>query len=329
MMGKSILRVRSVFAAGISAAILLGACSSPQPVEEAAPKAAAEVPVTAAELVASDGSWGNTEGPAVDSQGALYFTSRGTYKGIVKWTKEGGATQHAAVATKAGPGGLWIDDADNVYLTATDERQVQRLSTSGEVTVIAKGFEANPTVAKGPNDIVVSKAGVVYITDPNGYQGEAAPGTVYRIDPKGEVSVFDDTVVGPNGIVLSADDRTLYVAHNIGEAKSNLVRWSLDETGAKAGEKQLVAEIEPCIADGMAVDQNSNVWLTCYSYGTAHLIDPGTGKVIERVTTEQKALTNCVFGRGGDGHSLYLSSSDMERVTGYVYRATVKTPGIR
>jgi hypothetical protein len=46
-------------------------------------------------------------------------------------------------------------------------------------------------------------------------------------------------------------------------------------------------------------------------------------------TTEQKALTNCKFGRGSDGHSLYLSSSDMERVTGYVYRATVKTPGIR
>jgi len=327
-MGKSILRVRSAFAAGMFAAILLGACSSPQPVEEAAPKAA-EVPVTAAELIASDGSWGNTEGPAVDSQGALYFTSRGTYKGIVKWTQQGGATQHAAVATKAGPGGLWIDDADSVYLTATDEREVQRLSPGGELTVIAKGFEADPTVAKGPNDIVVSKAGVVYFTDPNGYQGEAAPGTVYRIDAKGEVSVFDDTVVGPNGIVLSGDDRTLYVAHNVAEAKSNLVRWALDESGAKAGEKQVVAEIEPCIADGMAVDQDGNVWLTCYSYGTAHLIDPDTGSVIERVTTEQKALTNCVFGRGSDAHSLYLSSSDMERVTGYVYRATVKTPGIR
>jgi gluconolactonase len=247
----------------------------------------------------------------------------------VKWTQQGGATQHAAVATKAGPGGLWIDDADNVYLTATDERQVQRLSPSGDVTVIAKGFEANPTVAKGPNDIVVSKAGVVYITDPNGYQGEAAPGTVYRIDPKGEVSVFDDTVVGPNGIILSNDERTLYVAHNIAEAKSNLVRWPLDESGAKAGEKQVVAELEPCIADGMAVDRNGNVWLTCYSYGTAHLIDADTGEIIERVTTEQKALTNCKFGRSGDEHSLYLTSSDMERVTGYVYRATVKTPGLR
>ena len=319
---------RRLFVVCIPAVLWLCTCSSPQPVEDPSPKAA-EVPATQAELIASDGSWGNTEGPAVDSQGALYFTSRGTYKGIVKWTKEGGATQHAAVAAKAGPGGLWIDDSDHIYLTATDEREIQKLSPGGEMTVVAKGFESDPSVAKGPNDITVSKAGTVYFTDPKGYQGEAAPGTIYRISPSGVVTVFDDSVVGPNGIVLSADDRTLYVAHNIGEAKSNLVRWTLDDDGAKAGDKQIVAEIEPCIADGMAVDENGNVWLTCYSYGTAHLIDAKTGNVIERVTTEQKALTNCVFGRGDDKNSLYLSSSDMDRVTGYVYRATVTTPGTR
>lgn len=319
---------RHLFVVCIPAAFLLCTCSSPQPVEDSSTKAA-EVQTTQAELIASDGSWGNTEGPAVDSQGALYFTSRGTYKGIVKWTKEGGATQLAAVAAKAGPGGLWVDDSDHIYLTATDEREIQKLSPSGELTVVAKGFESDPAVAKGPNDITVSKAGTVYFTDPKGYQGEAAPGTIYRIDPSGVVTVFDDSVVGPNGIVLSGDDRTLYVAHNIGEAKSNLVRWPLDDNGVKAGDKQIVAEIEPCIADGMAVDENGNVWLTCYSYGTAHLIDPSTGNVIERVSTEQKALTNCVFGRGDDKYTLYLSSSDMDRVTGYVYRATVTTPGIR
>ena len=77
----------------------------------------------------------------------------------------------------------------------------------------------------------------------------------------------------------------------------------LDASGAKAGDKQVVAEIEPCIADGMAVDQNGNVWLTCYSYGTAHPIDPDTGEVIERASREQKALTNCVFERGADARA--------------------------
>lgn len=308
----------------IAALSLLG-CSSPEP--EAPVEEAAAIPTAEAELVASDGSWGNTEGPAVDSSGALYFTSRGTYKGIVKWTEQDGPVEHAAVATLAGPGGLWVDDNDNIYLTATDEREIQILSPDGKTTTIAKGFEADPETAKGPNDITVSRSGNVYFTDPNGYYGESEPGTVYRIDPEGEVSVFDDTVVGPNGIVLSEDDRTLFVANNVGETQSNLVSWTLDENGAAAGPKEVVAELEPCVADGMAVDVEGRVWVTCYSFGTAHLIDPGSGKIAERVTTEQKALTNAVFGRGADANSLYLTSSDMDRVTGYIYRAEVDTPG--
>lgn len=286
-------------------------------------------PVAQAELIASDPSWGNTEGPAVDSHGALYFTSRGTFRGIVRWTAGDGATRFSEVANRAGPGGLWIAADDAIYLTATDEREVQRLETDGSVTILASGFEARPTVAKGPNDITVSAGGVVYFTDPNGYFGESEPGTVYWIGADGTVRVFDDTVVGPNGIVLSADDRLLYVAHNVAEAVSHLVRWPLAEDGARAGPPQVVARVEPCVADGMAVDAGGLVWLTCYSYGTAHRIDPASGAVVERVTTARKALTNVVFGRGADAHHLYLTSSDMERVTGYVYRAQVGTPGAR
>jgi gluconolactonase len=310
-------------------ALFAWACSAPETEPDPASKAAPEIPTMQAELLASDGSWGNTEGPAVDSSGALYFTSRGTYKGIVKWTTEDGAKPYAPAASMAGPGGLWIDGNDNIYLTATNEREVQKLAPDGTLTTVAKGFEADPTTATGPNDITVSASGVVYFTDPNGYYGETAPGTVYRLDAQGQVSVFDNTVVGPNGIVLSADDRTLYVANNVSKDGSNLVRWPLAEDGSAAGPKEVVAEISPCVADGMAVDAKGRVWVTCYSYGTAHLIDPDTGQTVERITTEQKALTNAAFGRGAESHTLYLSSSDMDRVTGYIYKATVETGGTR
>src|SRR5438270_11995464 len=64
-----------------------------------------------AEQIATDASWGNTEGPAFDSANNLYFCSRGTYKGVVRWNAKDGAQRYLAVAKKAGPGGLWIDDA--------------------------------------------------------------------------------------------------------------------------------------------------------------------------------------------------------------------------
>ena len=328
MLGPSCF-LRTLRCAVAIAAVLLTSCSTPETEPEARDPAAVGNPVTEAELIASNSAWGNTEGPAVDSDGALYFTSRRGFKGIIKWTEEGGPLEHAAVATGAGPGGLWIDANNNIYLTATNEREIQKLAPDGTLTTIAKGFEADPAATTGPNDITVSAAGVVYFTDPKGYRGEAAPGTVYRIDPSGEVSVFDETVVGPNGIVLSADDRTLYVAHNVGENQSQLVRWPLAEDGSAAGPKEVVASFEPCVADGMAVDAAGRVWVTCYSYGTAHLIDPETGEIVERFTTEEKGLTNAAFGRGADANTLYLTGSDLERETGYVYRVKVATPGAR
>lgn len=306
-----------------TAGLLFVSCSAGDP-EAAGDRASIQ-----ADLVASDDAWGNTEGPAVDSSGALYFTSRGEYKGIIRWTPEEGPQRHASMAPTAGPGGLWVDERDYIFFTATDERQVQMLAPDGTVTTLAEEFETNPALAKGPNDITVSRSGVVYFTDPKGYDGMSEPGTVYRIDLEGQVSIFDDSVVGPNGIVLSPDDRVLYVSNNVAETTSQLVRWHLAEDGSALGPKEVVAEISPCVADGMAANVDGHIWLTCYSFGVAHLIDPSTGASIERVSTKQLALTNAVFGRGEDRNTLYLTSSDMERITGYVYRATVTTPGTR
>ena len=287
-----------------------------------------EIKTQAAELIASDGSWGNTEGPAVDSAGMLYFTSRGTYKGIVSWTEETGASEYVAVATEAGPGGLWIDNADNIFLTATLERKILKVDPEKEITTVAEDFEVlSPDVSKGPNDIVVATNGAVYFTVPNGYDGDSPNGTVYVTTADGKTSVFSDAVTGPNGIVLSADETTLYVSHNISQDTSKIVGWALNDDGS-AGAMSELATIKDCAADGMAVDREDAIWLTCYGFGTARRVMPD-GSITDTITTEQKALTNAVFGRGDDTYSLYLTSSDMERVTGYIYRATVSAPGLR
>ncbi len=162
---------------------------------------------------------------------------------------------------------------------------------------------------------------------PNGYFGDSPNGTVYFTTPEGKTAVFSDAVTGPNGIVLGADQKTLYVSHNISKDSSKIVGWALNEDGS-AGAMTERAAINDCVADGMAVDREDAIWLTCYSFGTAYRVTTD-GKISDTITTEQKALTNAVFGRGKDNHTLYLTSSDMERVTGYIYRATVPVPGLR
>jgi gluconolactonase len=307
--------------------VLASACSSTKPAEPPFRGSASLVPETKAELIASDASWGNTEGPAIDSKGTLYFTSRGTYKGIVSWTAKDGAKPYLAVATKEGPGGLWIDDNDNIFLTATGEQQILKVSPDKTVTVVAENFDVLPGVSKGPNDLIVHPNGTIYFTAPNGYDGTAPKGTIYQITPDKKVTVFSNDLTGPNGIMLSPDKLTLYVAHNVAANTSKIESFQLNRDGTHARAREL-ATIEPCQADGMDVDELGNIWLTCYSHGTAYRLTPG-GAIVEKITTEQKALTNAKFGRGADNHSLYLTSSDAARVTGYVYRATVKAPGLR
>jgi gluconolactonase len=311
------------------ACFLLAGCGAPAPEAKneraAAQSPAASIAEIAAEQVATDGSWGNTEGPALDSKNNLYFCSRGTYKGIVRWNEKEGAQRYLAVATKAGPGGLWIDAADNIFVTATDERQILKVTPQKKVTVVARGFEKDPKTAKGPNDLVVAKNGTIYFTDPNGYYGDAPNGTIYRVDTAGKTSLFSDAVTGPNGIILSLDEKTLYVSHNIGKTTSKIQKWNLNEDGS-AGAMSELATIKDCVADGMAVDKEGALWLTCYSFGTAYRVT-SEGSITHKVTTAQKALTNAKFGRGADNQSLYLTSSDMERVTGYIYRAKVPVGG--
>jgi len=289
--------------------------------------AQSKLPTLTAELVAKDASWGNTEGPTVDSKGTFFFTSRGSFKGIVSWTSKEGARQYLAVATKEGPGGLWVDDHDNILLTATGERKIMQVSPDKKVTVVAENFEADPSITKGPNDLVVAKNGTIYFTDPNGFYGDAPNGTVYRIAPDGKTSVFNADITGPNGIALSANERILYVSHNVSKTTSKIEQWSLNKDGS-AGKRTTLAAVENCVADGMAVDKQGGIWLTCYGFGTAYRVS-ATGKILESITTDQKALTNCRFGRRSERHTLYLTSSDMERVTGYIYRAKVGVPGLR
>lgn len=285
------------------------------------------IPVQTAELLGANATWGNTEGPAIDSKGNLFFTSRGSYKGIVRWDEKNGFAEWLAVATKEGPGGLYIDDHDNIFLTATGEQQILKVTMDKKVSVVAENFDAMPGKSKGPNDLVVAPDGTIYFTEPNGYDGTSPKGTIYRIGSDGKTSVFSQEITGPNGILLSGDKKTLFVSHNVGKETSHIVRWKLRADGGPGAMEQ-VASIEGCQADGMDINQEGNLWLTCYSHGTAYLVTP-EGKLKEKITTAQKALTNCIFGRGEGRGWLYFTSSDMDRVTGYVYRTHVAVGGLR
>ncbi|MEZ5364989.1 MAG: SMP-30/gluconolactonase/LRE family protein [Bryobacterales bacterium] len=139
---------------------------------------------------------------------------------------------------------------------------------------------------------------MVYFTDPNGCRGEAAPGTVYRIDAQAPPA--SSTTPSSARTTLCSAPTTARSTSRTTSARILQSWWAGPcRTVRPCGVKEVLAKFDPCVADGMAVDAKGRIWVTCYSYGTAHLIDPATGVIVERVTTEQKALTSAVFGRQG------------------------------
>ncbi|HET9426722.1 MAG TPA: SMP-30/gluconolactonase/LRE family protein [Allosphingosinicella sp.] len=168
-----------------------------------------------------------------------------------------------------------------------------------------------------PNDLVLAPGGAVYFTDPPyGLEGlndsplkEQPHNGVYRLDPDGDVALMDSTLTFPNGILLSPDARTLYVA-NSDPARAIWKAFALDGAGTVVSSRifadvtHMVGADRPGLPDGMAIDSEGHLWAT--GPGGVLVFAPD-GALLGRIETGS-AIANCTFGE--DGHSLFLAAHD-------------------
>lgn len=169
-----------------------------------------------------------------------------------------------------------------------------------------------------PNDLVLASDGSIYFTDPPyGLEGlndsplkELAHNGVYRLSPSGEVTLIEKDMSFPNGIILSPDERTLYVA-NSDPKRAVIIAFDLGKGGAVTGRRvfadmtPLVGAEMPGLPDGMAIDKMGNIFAT--GPGGVHVLSP-SGERLGRIDTGT-AIANCAFGE--DGRTLFLASHQM------------------
>ena len=180
-------------------------------------------------------------------------------------------------------------------------------------TVLADRFEGRRF--NSPNDVVRHADGRIYFTDPPyGLRDlDASPAKeqphngVYRIDPDGSVVLIDAQLSYPNGIALSPDGNTLYVA-NSDPAAPIWMRYALDSDGNVTSRSQffdaspLVGENAPGLPDGMAVASSGEVFATGPG---GVLVLSSNGELLGRIATGS-GIANCAFG--DDGSVLYMTS---------------------
>ncbi|WP_282161397.1 SMP-30/gluconolactonase/LRE family protein [Ulvibacterium marinum] len=264
-------------------------------------------------LVAEDYDF--TEGPALAPNGDVYFTDQPNDR-ILKWDATTNSVE-TYLQPSGRSNGLYFDHDGNLLSCADEKTQLWRIDTEKNVTVLVEDFDDKKL--NGPNDLWVDPNGGIYFTDPfykrpwwEHEEPEQVAKRVYYLTPDmGEVRIVAEDYVQPNGIIGTADGKTLYVA-DIGDKKT--YSYTMNADGSLT-DKKLFAELG---SDGMTVDNQGNVYLT----GDGVTVFDKSGKQIYHIPVPEKWTANVTFG-GPQQDILFITAMDS------VYTLAMKVNGVR
>ena len=212
-----------------------------------------------------------------------------------------------------GSNGMAVDLEGNLFLCQHGDRCVAQLPLSrskesrGKFKKLATNFEGRRF--NSPNDLCVAKDGAIYFTDPPYGLGDETAELdfhgIFKLSPDGSVSLVSKEVKWPNGIALSLDQKTLY----IGISDPNDTRIAAcDLNGSHMRDifkaSTLKRPDRPGNCDGLKLDEKGNIWAT--GPGGVLILSP-EGKHLGTIITGAPAAN---LAWGGDGHTLFFSTSD-------------------
>lgn len=242
------------------------------------------------EVVATLG--GGPNGAALGPDGKIYVCNNGGFD----W--------HTAADGMIRPSGRASDYSGG---------RIERVDlANGKVEVLYRECDGVPL--KGPNDIVFDAHGGFWFTDLGKLYGRLQDrGAVYYARADGSLikeAVFP--ILTPNGIGLSPDERTLYVA----ETETSRL-WSFPIIGEGVLQKEpfpsphggrIVAGLPGFQRfDSMALEANGNVCVATLVKGGISVISPN-GEVLEFHQGPEGYCTNIAFG-GADMRTAYITFS--------------------
>ena len=269
-----------------------------------------------AELTKAGSGYSFTEGPAVDSEGNVYFTDQPNDK-IYKWSAVDGSVSLFMEGTKRS-NGMYFNSEGHLISCADLKNQLVKIHPDKNMQVILDGFQGNRL--NGPNDLWIHPNGRIYITDAfykrkwwEHEEKEIEKENVYCFFPENnELRIVEDGLVRPNGIVGTPNGKTLYVA-DIEDNKTYQYKISKD---GSLGKRKLFAEAK---SDGMTIDDNGNVYVTNTEGVT---VFNKKGEQIEQIPTGERWTANVVFG-GKDRNTLFITAM------GSVYTMDMKVHGVK
>lgn len=263
-----------------------------------------------------------TEGPAQGPDGCIYFSDIGNR--IMRFDP---ATRETKVFRDPSgrANGLEFDLKGRLLAAeganTGGNRRVTVTESDGTIRVLAEKWQNKRF--NSPNDLTIDRQGRIYFSDPR-YVGaeprEIDTESVYRIDLDGTVTQIISDVRKPNGIAVSPDMKTLYLAESDPRGKQQLLAFDLNKDGS-VGPKRIVHDFGKMRGiDGMSVDEAGRIYGAAGSgdAGGVYIFD-AAGKQLGVVRVPESP-TNCVFA-GKDRDILYITAGKS------LYRVRLNTRG--
>ncbi len=274
------------------------------------------------EVLAEGFTW--SEGPVwVDELNAVLFSDVPENK-IYKWTLDDSLSVFLEPSgytgsNKSGSGsnGLMLDASGKLILCQHGDRRLAMLNAglttpSSLFVTIADRFDNKKF--NSPNDLHIKSNGDIYFTDPpyglpNDSAREIEFNGVYKVNDIGEVTLLVDSLTRPNGIALSLDEKTAYVANSDPE-KTVWYTYKLDSLGNFTDARLFydatyLSNTEKGKPDGLKVHKSGNIFAT--GPGGVLIFTP-EARHIATIRTGAKAA-NCAFDT--EQKYLYITATDM------------------
>ena len=224
------------------------------------------------------------EGPFWSERDGCWYLVEWTGDRLLRLRPQGAVEAVFSFRAGSGPSGLAQDTAGNFWVCLYSSLKLAHVGPAGQVLQVFDNYAGRPF--KGPSDLALDSAGGVYFTDGGNFTDDwetgRPAGTVYHLDPGGQLSHVDRQICYANGIGLSPDGRSLYVNEH---RRNRTLRYSLSPEGRFAGREVWHTFDAECLLppeqafelgpDGMGVDADGLVWVAHYGGGKVVGLGPG------------------------------------------------------
>lgn len=242
---------------------------------------------------------GGPNGAALGPDGAIYVAQNGGFSWVPR--EVDGETRYFPGEQPAG------------YIGG----QIQRVTLSGEVSTLYT--ECNGEPLKGPNDLVFDAEGNFYFTDHGKNRPRSRDRTgIYYASPDGNmIKEIIFPMEAPNGIGLSPDGKTLYIAET---PTARVWAVSLAGPGQVAGRRVLATvpggpPNNLAMLDSLCVDAEGNVVVATLVHGGITSMSPD-GMRLTHTPVPDTLTTNCCFA-GPDLGTLYVTASTIGQLIAF------------